>query len=126
MILTDTITLAVGATSKTFRVPAIYPQKNVKRLGSETLRNRLVSHVVGQRISYTVTFATADVIAEEAFFREVCLANTVELTVNVVGTGARTKQCTFDDGDVLLEYLENIILLPQLKLTFREVERENV
>ncbi len=124
MQITDSITVAVGATTKTFRVLSAYPRDSVKRLGGETLRSRLYSHVAGLRWSYEITFDVADVVAEAAFFKTLLLANSCTLTVNLIPSATRTKECVLDDGDVPREYIDGIIYLPELKLTFREVERE--
>jgi hypothetical protein len=125
LVLRDTITLKVGASAgKQFRVLSVYPREAVQRVNGRTLRGRGFSHVRWRYWRYEITFDANDVVAEEAFFATLLLANSVELTVTDSGGIDRTKLCILPDGDITREYVNGIIDLPELKITLEEIEPE--
>lgn len=122
LILKDTITITAAATTKTFSLLSIYPKETVTRIEGVTLRGRRFSHVQYRQWSYEATFDATDVIAEEAFFLALTVAASIELTVTFADNSTRTKKCVLPNGDVAREYINGIITLPEMKLTFQEIE----
>lgn len=124
IILKDSITLTAGADTKTFSVLSIYPKESVTRVEGTTLAGRRFSHVQYRQWSYDVTFDAVDVVAEEAFFLALTVASSIELTVTFADNTTRTKKCVLPNGDVAREYINGIITLPEMKLTFQEIDPE--
>lgn len=122
LVLKDTVTLTVGAANKIFTVLSIYPKETVTRIEGVTMRGRRFSHIQFRQWSYEATFDPADVIAEEAFFLALTVAASIEITVTFADNSTRTKKCVLPNGDVAREYISGIINLPELKLTFQEIE----
>ncbi len=124
LVLKNTITLTAQAQTKTFSLLSLYPKETVSRIEGVTMRGRRFSHVQYRQWSYDATFDATDVVAEEAFFLALTLAASVEVTVTDQSNTARTKKCVLPNGDVAREYISGIINLPELKLTFQEIEPE--
>lgn len=124
LVLKDTITLTVNTTTKNFQVLSVYPKETVTKIEGTSLSGRRFSHVRFRQWQYEITFSAADVVAEEAFFLALSLAASVELTVTDSTNTARTKKCVLPGGDVLREYVNGIIKLPEMKITFQEIDPE--